>query len=318
MTEVSVIIPNYNGMAYIRGCLDALQKQTLEEMEVIVVDNGSKDGSPQVVAHEYPQVHLISLDDNYGFCKAVNVGIRAAASPYVILLNNDTQAEPDFCRALLQGIQKSRRRFSCCAKMIQFHDRTRLDDAGNFYSALGWAFARGRDKPVERYDQEGRVFSCCAGAAIYRRQLLVKMGGFDEEHFAYLEDMDVGYKARIQGYVNVYVPDAVVYHVGSGTSGSRYNLFKIRYSSRNNIYLIYKNMPILQIILNLPFLIAGFGMKLVFFTLKGYGREYAAGIKNGFQLCRKEKKVRFQLRNLPNYCRIQIELWANIFRRFRG
>ena len=100
--------------------------------------------------------------------------------------------------------------------------------------------------------------------------------------------MDVGYRARIYGYENWYAPDAMVYHVGSGTSGSRYNQFKIRYSSRNNIYLIYKNMPVLQIIINLPFLVAGFGIKILFFTLKGFGREYIAGIKNGFQISKKK------------------------------
>ena len=146
----------------------------------------------------------------------------------------------------------------------------------------------------------------------------LRLGYFDEEHFAYLEDMDVGYRARIYGYENWYAPDAMVYHVGSGTSGSRYNQFKIRYSSRNNIYLIYKNMPVLQIIINLPFLVAGFGIKILFFTLKGFGREYIAGIKNGFQISKKNHKIPFKFQNLSNYFWIQVELWVNIFRRLCG
>ena len=109
----------------------------------------------------------------------------------------------------------------------------------------------------------------CGGAAIYRKKIMEKIGYFDEEHFAYLEDTDIGYRARIYGYENWYAPDAVVYHVGSGTSGSRYNHFKTRYSSRNNIYLIYKNMPLLQIILNLPFLVAGFLIKFLFTKRNG-------------------------------------------------
>ena len=111
------------------------------------------------------------------------------------------------------------------------------------------------------------------------------------------------------------------YHVivgGSGASGSRYNQFKIRYSSRSNIYLIYKNMPVLQIIINLPFLVAGFGIKILFFTLKGFGREYIAGIKNGFQISKKNHKIPFKFQNLSNYFRIQVELWVNIFRRLCG
>ena len=127
--------------------------------------------------------------------------------------------------------------------------------------------------------------------------------------------MDIGYRAQIAGYENWYFPKAKVYHVGSGTSGSRYNQFKIRYSSRNNIYMIYKNMPILQIVLNMPLLVAGFTVKLLFFSFKGYGREYAAGIKNGFSICKKNK-VRFQWKHMGNYCRIQIQLWVNLIRRF--
>ena len=121
--------------------------------------------------------------------------------------------------------------------MICYHDRNKLDDAGNYYSALGWAYARGKGKDIHSFEKEGRIFASCAGAAIYRKKVFEKIGYFDEEHFAYLEDIDVGYRARIFGYENWYVPAALVYHVGSGTSGSRYNQFKTRYSSRNNIYL---------------------------------------------------------------------------------
>ena len=147
-------------------------------------------------------------------------------------------------------------------------------------------------------------------------ELVKQLGGFDEEHFAYLEDIDLGYRAQIAGYENWYLPKAGVYHVGSGTSGSRYNQFKIRYSSRNNVYMLYKNMPLLQILLNLPFLVLGFTVKLIFFASKKYGREYAAGIKNGFSLCKKDKKVPFFWKNLPNYGKIQLQLWINVIRRF--
>ena len=200
--------------------------------------------------------------------------------------------------------------------MLQFHDREKIDDAGNFYNALGWAFARGKGKPAKNYEKEKKIFSSCGGAAIYRKALFQELGYFDEEHFAYLEDTDIGYRAQIAGYENWYFPKAKVYHVGSGTSGSRYNQFKIRYSSRNNIYMLYKNMPLLQILLNLPLLLAGFAVKLVFFSLKGYGREYAAGIKNGFSISEKDRKVPFRWENLLNYCRIQLQLWVNLIRRF--
>ena len=316
--EVSVVIPNFNGIAFLDSVLASLEGQTLNNFEVILVDNGSTDGSCSFVTANYPWVHLIELSENFGFCGAVNAGIRAAKAPYVLLLNNDTEVKEDFVEEMLAAIRRHKNAFSCGARRVQYHDRDKLDDVGNYYCALGWSFARGRGKDIHAYETEDRIFSACAGAAIYRKKILEKIGYFDEEHFAYLEDTDIGYRARIYGYENWYAPKAIVYHVGSGTSGSRYNQFKTRYSSRNNIYLIYKNMPLLQIILNLPFLVAGFLVKFLFFAVKGMGKEYAAGIKNGFSISMKNKKVPFRMKHLPNYCKIQLELWINIVRRFRA
>ena len=315
MKKVSVIIPNYNGMQYVKRCLESLMAQTLKDWEILFIDNGSADGSRELVEKEYPLVKVIALPENLGFCGAVNIGILEATASYVVLLNNDTEAEPEFLQELYDGIRRKPRAFSGGAMMLQFHNREKIDDAGNFYNALGWAFALGKGKPAADYNKERKIFSACGGAAIYRKDLLEELGYFYEEHFAYLEDMDIGYRAQIAGYENWYFPKAKVYHVGSGTSGSRYNQFKIRYSSRNNIYMIYKNMPILQIVLNMPLLVAGFTVKLLFFSFKGYGREYAAGIKNGFSICKKNK-VRFQWKHMGNYCRIQIQLWVNLIRRF--
>ena len=316
--EVSVVIPNFNGIAFLDSVLASLEGQTLSNFEVILVDNGSTDGSCSFVTANYPWVHLIELSENFGFCGAVNAGIRAAKAPYVLLLNNDTEVKEDFVEEMLAAIRRHKNAFSCGARMVQYHDRDRLDDVGNYYCALGWSFARGRGKDINAYETEDKIFSACAGAAIYRKKIIEKIGYFDEEHFAYLEDTDIGYRARIYGYENWYAPKAIVYHVGSGTSGSRYNQFKTRYSSRNNIYLIYKNMPLLQIILNLPFLAVGFLIKFLFFAVKGMGKEYAAGIKNGFSISMKNKKVPFRIKHLPNYCKIQLELWINIIRRFRA
>ena len=316
--EVSVVIPNFNGIAFLDSVLASLEGQTLSNFEVILVDNGSTDGSCSFVTANYPWVHLIELSENFGFCGAVNAGICAAKAPYVLLLNNDTEVKEDFVEEMLAAIRRHKNAFSCGARMVQYHDRDRLDDVGNYYCALGWSFARGRGKDIHAYETEDKIFSACAGAAIYRKKIIEKIGYFDEEHFAYLEDTDIGYRARIYGYENWYAPKAIVYHVGSGTSGSRYNQFKTRYSSRNNIYLIYKNMPLLQIILNLPFLAVGFLIKFLFFAVKGMGKEYAAGIKNGFSISMKNKKVPFRIKHLPNYCKIQLELWINIIRRFRA
>ena len=288
MSEITVVIPNYNGMKYLAECMTSLcrEQQNAPGYEVLIIDNASVDGSVEYLQKEWcgEGVRLISLPENTGFCHAVNLGIREAMTPYVILLNNDTKAEAGFVRGLYDAIRENEKIFSVSARMLMWDRPELIDDAGDRYCVLGWAYSRGKGRPAADYDKSVPVFSACGGAAIYRRSVFEEIGYFDEEHFAYLEDIDVGYRARIYGYDNIYCPTAVVYHVGSGTSGSRYNQFKIRYSSRNNIYLIYKNMPFLQIVLNLPFFLVGFGAKILFFASKGFGREYLAGIKNGFQI----------------------------------
>lgn len=317
MRKVSIVIPNYNGKHFLEDCLKAVFAQRIEDQEVIVVDNGSTDGSLEYL-NTVPEVRTIRLDQNYGFCRAVNEGIKAADSDYVILLNNDTEVDSEFASELLRAVKSDEKIFSCSSKMIQFYDREHMDDAGDYYCALGWAFGRGKNAPIHQYEQPAEIFAACAGAAIYRKKLLEELGYFDEAHFAYLEDIDIGYRARIHGYRNVYAPKAVVYHVGSGFSGSAHNAFKVKLSSKNSVYLAYKNMPFLQIILNSPFLLAGHLIKWLFFLKKGLGKEYREGVKAGFALCRKEKKVRFQWKNLPNYVNIQLELWLNMVRRLKN
>lgn len=316
MAEITVIIPNYKGLDVIRDCMDSLMQQTFSDFDTIVVDNHSLDGSAEIVEQEYTWAKLIKLADNFGFSRAVNEGLKACKTPYVILLNNDTRSDKDFVRALYEAIKEDKNIFSVSSKMLQMDNPSRIDGAGDYYSAWGWAFARGKDKSSSRYNEKADIFSACAGAAIYRRSILDEIGWFDEFHFAYLEDVDVGYRARIMGYRNVYEPAAVVYHKGSGATGSRHNDFKVRISARNNMYIIMKNMPLLQIIINLPFLLFGFGIKAMFFIFKGYGRAYLSGIKRGYLLCRQGRKFPYSSRNFNNYVKIQLELWLNAIRRF--
>ena len=312
----TIIIPNYNGMAYLENCLASLRG---EPARVIVVDNGSTDGSRALVQEKFPKVRLISLDRNYGFCRAVNRGMEASETTYVILLNNDTEAQPGFVKALEKAMDGDERVFSGAARMVRMDAPSRIDDAGDYYCALGWAFAAGRDKPAENYDAPREIFSACGGACIYRRRILQKIGMLDENHFAYLEDVDLGYRARLYGFRNLYVPGAVVRHAGSASSGSRYNAFKAELTARNSVYLAYKNMPPGQMLLNLPFLLAGFLIKQLFFLKKGLGKSWWKGLVKGIGLCRspegKKRRVRFDSERLPAYVRIQWELWRNIWYR---
>lgn len=316
--KTTVVIPNYNGKKYLAACLKSLEESEKERPCAVVVDNGSTDGSDREAEERFPWVRLIRFPENRGFDAAVNEGIRQSRTPYVFLLNNDTIVRPGCISALEARMEREEELFSLSARMVDMRDPSVMDGAGDLYSAFGWAYAVGKGKPAARYGRPVRIFSACAGAAIYRRSMLERTGLFDELHFAYLEDVDLGYRARILGFVNAYEPSAVVLHAGSATSGSRYNEFKIRYSARNNVYLIYKNMPALQILLNSPFLLAGFAVKFLFFLKKGYGRIYAQGFREGFALCASPEgragRVRFKGSNLGNYIRIQAQLWINVLR----
>ncbi len=335
--KTTIIIPNYNGRHFLEDCLAALSRQTVRDYCILIVDNGSDDDSVgwledtqeglKVLSEgekipesdeagsdeRYAPVFLIRFAENAGFPAAVNAGIRAAVTDYVILLNNDTVVRENYVEELESAISDSPRAFSVSSKMVSLSDPDITDDAGDLYTVIGWGFQRGVGQPAVRYTRKRRVFAACAGGAIYRRALFDEVGLFDEKHFAYLEDMDVGYRARILGYENLYCPDALVLHVGSGTSGSRYNSFKVKLAARNSVYLNYKNMPLLQLALNAIPLAAGYGIKTVFFIRRGFGADYRAGLKEGLATLSGLKKVKFRWRNLGRYIQIELELIANTF-----
>jgi len=326
MIRTTVIIPNYNGIDYIEACLDSLDKafKVGDGFEVVVVDNGSEDGSDEIVKKRESNGHirLISLDRNTGFSYAVNRGIEASRTEYVLLLNNDITVEEDFVFELEKAISQDESIFSVNSVMRQMADPSYLDGLGDYYCALGWAYAAYKGKKTEyvrKLPKGKKIFSACGGASIYRKNVFEEIGMFDEEHFAYLEDVDIGYRARLRGYKNILCTTAFCNHAGSASSGSRYNEFKIGLASKNSIYIVYKNMPLLQLVINLPFLIIGFTVKALFFAVKGYGGTYIKGIKQGFGVCFSSKgrrhKFGFRTKYLPQYISVQVELWANIIRR---
>lgn len=322
MSLVTVVIPNYNGIKYLHNCLVSLKKQTYQNLKIIVVDNASTDGSADTIKSEFPDVVLLKRSDNGGFSVAVNEGFKESISlgaKYSILLNNDTTVKEDFAERLVACMEEEKRCFSAQAKLVSMSEPDKMDDGGNFYALTGWAYARGKGKSADKYNRRIKVFSACAGAAIYRLEALEEVGFFDEEHFAYLEDVDIGYRARIYGWQNFYEPSAVVYHAGSGTSGSRYNEFKIRLAARNSVYLIYKNQPLLQWIGHFPWLLTGFIIKQLFFILKGFGGLYHRSVLEGVKLCFSEKgrqnKVKFRWKHLGNYVILEWEMFLNLFRK---
>ncbi len=319
MESVAVIIPNYNGKKYLTECLRSLQKQTFKDFCVIIVDNDSTDGSIELIekieGSGVLNLRLIRLKENTGFANAVNVGIRDTEAKYVFLLNNDAYCEDRAIEALVNVLDKKPGVFSAQAKMLQFRNPELIDDAGDYYCAMGWAFSPGKDRKNSLYSKRKCVTSACAGAAMYRREVFDEIGYFDEVHFCYLEDVDLGYRARLSGYRNIMEPEAVVYHVGSGSSGSRHNAFKVELTASNNLYLIYKNMLALQVIINIPLILLGILIKHIFYMKKGLGRAHVRGLKMGLSKISKnpDKKVVFRGRKLRGCLEMQLELWVNLF-----
>ena len=332
MSKVAVIIPNYNGKKYLADCLKSLRKQTFKDFCVIIVDNASTDGSIELVEKEFasqitdaasaeansaktlPPIQIVRLQENTGFANAVNVGIRAAGeAKYAFLLNNDTRCDEGAIETLVKTLDNHPRIFSAQAKMLQFKDTSKIDDAGDYYCALGWAYAPSKDKDSSRYNKRISVTSACAGAAMYRMEAFDEIGLFDEAHFCYLEDVDIGYRARLFGYHNVMEPEAIVYHAGSASSGSRHNAFKVELTASNNLYLIYKNMPFVQLFINLPLILIGILVKHVFYMKKGLGGAHVKGLAKGFSKIFKnsDKKVRFGGEQILHCCQMQLELWIN-------
>lgn len=316
--KVSVVTPNYNGKDFLYAYFESLIKNSNEIGEVIIVDNGSRDGSQEFIRNyrekvDFPIV-LIENSQNLGFAEAVNQGISKARYDYIFSLNNDTVVEKSAILELLNLLNTEERIFSVSSKMVQFNNPELIDDAGDDYTLLAYTKKRGNNQNLNKFIEVSEVFSSCAGAALYRKDLLEELGGFDSEFFAYMEDVDLGYRARINGYKNMFCPNAVVYHMGSATTGTQYNEFKVRLAARNNVWVVYKNLPIPQKIVNILFLFLGFLIKYMFFLKKGFGSIYLNGLKEGLKTRNKIKKVEFRSKNWKNYFKIEYELIKNTFK----
>jgi len=238
---VSVIIPNWNGMEHIPTCLDSLRRQSFEDFEVIVADNGSTDGSLALLGQDYSEVQLLALGENRGFSGACNVGMRSSRGAYVVLLNNDTEVDPGWLAEIVAAFERHPEAGMIASKMLLFDRRHILHTAGDFYRLNGLPGNRGvwqRDEG--QYDEESLVFGACGGSAAYRRRMLEQVGMLDEDFFFSLEDVDLAWRAQLAGWRCVYVPQAIVYHKLSATGGGPTASF---HDGRNTIYLLLKDYP---------------------------------------------------------------------------
>ena len=311
--KVSVVTPNYNGERFLKTFFESLDNDSELIGEVIIVDNGSSDGSREYIKNntfKFP-VKLIENTENLGFSPAVNQGIRKAQYEYIFSLNNDTEVKKGSIKVLVDLMSSDDNIFSLQAKMLQYDKKELIDDVGDEYNLLAWTKKTGENHSSGEYTEVCEIFSACAGAAMYRKSLLSEIGMFDDNFFAYMEDVDLAIRSKINGYRNLLCPDAIVYHIGSATSGSRYNEFKVRLAARNNVWVVYKNLPIPMKIVNFIFLFLGFLIKYLFFVKKGFGSTYISGIKEGLSTRSKIDKVKFKSENTKNYFKIEYRLIIN-------
>jgi GT2 family glycosyltransferase len=240
--QITVIIPNWNGRALLPVCLSSLARQSVRDFAVLLVDNGSEDDSVAFVREHFPFVKCLILPENRGFVAAVNAGIGACASPWLFLLNNDTEVEEHCLERLLAATKLYTGTDSFALKMVNFHDRAILDGAGDAALRAGVGYRLGTmEQDQGQYEEDRPVFGACAGAALYSRRLFDQIGLFDEDFFAYLEDVDVNFRACRAGLKCRYLAKAVVYHVGSASSGARISPLTVRLSTRNSFFVGAKN-----------------------------------------------------------------------------
>lgn len=249
---ISVIIPNYNGAQHLKACFHSLRDQTYKEFEIILIDNNSKDDSVKFTEENFPEVRVIKMNYNSGFAKAVNEGIRNSRGEYLLLLNNDTECKIDFLAQMISGF-KNPDTGSVACKMLNFYDRTTIDDAGDFIKLRGSPYARGNgEKDEAQYEKKEYIFGACAGAAIYKREVFDKVGYFDEDFFAYYEDVDMSFRMQSAGYKCFYNPEAICYHKRGATTASMTG-FETMLCEKNLIAVRLKNYPLSMLIKCIPF-----------------------------------------------------------------
>lgn len=246
---VSVIVVNHNGLDVIPACLDSILESGYSQLELIVVDNGSLDGSLQFISQNYthdPRFALISNQLNVGFAAGCNMGAQKAKGQYLIFLNSDTEVEKGAVGNLLHALDENAAVAVAQSKLLMLTDRSRIDSSGDFISTIGWPCSRGRlEVDSGQYDHSLEIFSARGAAMIVRKAAFIEAGGFDSDYFMYYEDVDLCWRTRLRGHTIVFVPQSVVYHLGSGLDpggprGTTANL----HSGLNYIATLVKNLEL--------------------------------------------------------------------------
>jgi GT2 family glycosyltransferase len=255
---LTVAVLSYDGRHLLEVILPSLARQRFRDFEVVVVDNGSRDDTATWLSEHWPQVQIVSLAQNIGVTAALNVCARAGRGELVGLFNNDLELDPDCLGALVAALREHPRAGWAGAKLRDFERRDVLDGAGDVFT---WAATGGRrghgERDVGQYDEPRAIFGACGGAALYRRTALAEVGEFDEDFFAFYEDVDWNLRAQLAGFSCRYVPSAVVYHMGSATIGKGLSDFTRYHLWRNTLWIVAKDLPAGALLRHAPHLLLG-------------------------------------------------------------
>jgi GT2 family glycosyltransferase len=268
----SVILVNYNGKAFLDRTLASLRSQTYRQFETILVDNASTDGSLEYLESRSLDLTVVRLSTNRGFAAANNIGVRVSRGEWIALLNNDAFPQNDWLETLFRATRRHPEYSFFASCLLLAPALNKIDGLGDVYHFSGLAWRQGHGHPVDRLIPEPvEVFGPCGAAALYRRDIFLAAGGFDEDYFCYHEDVDLAFRLRLRGQRCLYLPDAVVGHLASATHGAASDF--VRYHShRNLVWTFVKNMPSFLFYFFLPaHLLLNLG-SLLFFSFQGQGK----------------------------------------------
>lgn len=282
---ISIIILYWHNYSHAQHLLHCLEKQTAKNFDVFFVDNDSENASNVTIRDTWTDLNikLESLKKNLGFAVGNNIGAQMAKGEWLALLNADAFPEPDWLEKLVKAAEENPEYSFFSSRQIQANAPEYLDGAGDAYHISGLAWRNGYNHKTEEAEHEQReVFSACAAAALIKRDLFLEMGGFDEDFFSYFEDVDLGFRLRLQGKKCLYVSDAVVHHVGSASTGKRSD-FSVYYGYRNMIWTFFKNMPSPLIWFMLPVHIGTLLFFVLYLSLRGQGKVILRAIRDAIK-----------------------------------